>query len=183
MIRRLSDLIAFFQHLWFSVGYRIRCRVWGSGTVCFGVVSVNEHNLIPFDARSEGEVRELAAKGGKASGASRRRKRDMKAKMKLILGLPIRDAQDEQLVQALGVECGELDNETLMLAALFLRAKEGDVKAVREVRSILGKDTASAELALRREELRLRKQQMQNAAPGEQELPALWAALAAEEEA
>ena len=44
----------------------------------------NEENLIPMDERTENEQREIARKGGKKSGEARRRKKDMKAKMKLL---------------------------------------------------------------------------------------------------
>ena len=47
----------------------------------------NEENLIPMDERTENEQREIARKGGKKSGEARRRKKDMKAKMKLLLSL------------------------------------------------------------------------------------------------
>jgi len=42
-------------------------------------------NLIPFDERTEEEQRKIAKKGGKASGEARRRKRDMRELMKLML--------------------------------------------------------------------------------------------------
>ena len=42
-------------------------------------------NLIPFDERTEEEQRRIAKKGGKASGEARRRKRDMRELMKLML--------------------------------------------------------------------------------------------------
>lgn len=38
----------------------------------------NEENLIPFNERTESEQRQIAQKGGIASGAARRRKRSMK---------------------------------------------------------------------------------------------------------
>ena len=48
----------------------------------------NEKNLIPFNERTESEQRAIQSKGGKASGASRRRKRDMAKAMKLLLDMP-----------------------------------------------------------------------------------------------
>lgn len=143
---------------------------------------MNEQNLIPNSSRTPDELREQTAKAGRASGAARRRKRDLKAKMKMILELPVSDSGDAEAVSAMGIDAEEIDNETLMLIGLFQKAKSGDVQAVREVRSILGKDHAAAELALRKEELKLKKQQLEAGAPGEQELPALLAALEADDE-
>ena len=50
----------------------------------------NEENLIPIQNRTTSEAREISAKGGKKSGEARRRKKDMKAKMKLLLSLPVK---------------------------------------------------------------------------------------------
>lgn len=152
---------------------------------CFCVVrggGMNEQNLIQNSGRSRDEVEAVNAKGGRASGKTRRRKRDMKAKMKMILELPVSDCSDFNAVSELGIAMNEIDNETLMLAGLFQKAKNGDVQAIREVRSIIGKDHASAELAIRKEELKLKKQQLQNGTSGEKELPALLAALEADDE-
>ena len=49
------------------------------------VVTMNEQNLI---VPSSSEARENGSKGGKASGAARRKKRDMKQCMELLLSLP-----------------------------------------------------------------------------------------------
>ena len=49
----------------------------------------NEKNLIPFSERTASEQRAIQSKGGKASGASRRRKRDMAKAMKMLLDMPM----------------------------------------------------------------------------------------------
>lgn len=46
---------------------------------------MNESNLIPFNERTEKEQREIARKGGIASGEARRRKRDLKEELLLLL--------------------------------------------------------------------------------------------------
>ena len=48
----------------------------------------NEENLIPFNERTESEQRQIAQKGGIASGAARRRKRSMKEAADYYLSLP-----------------------------------------------------------------------------------------------
>ena len=49
---------------------------------------MNEKNLISNSERTPSELREITQKGGKASGEARRRKKDMKQKMKALLELP-----------------------------------------------------------------------------------------------
>lgn len=96
----------------------------------------NEKNLIPNSERTPQERREIAAAGGRASGVSRRRKKSLKATMRAILDLPVGKADYERLAD-LGIPVEEQDNQTLMLVGLFRAAADGDVKAVREIRSIL----------------------------------------------
>lgn len=117
---------------------------------------MNEQNLIPFSERSESEVREINAKGGKASGETRRRKRDMKQKMKALLELPA-VVNDKEQLEALGVDPDDMDNEMVLVMAMFLGAAGGDVKAFDRVMQLLGKDIGHEELALRKRELRLKE--------------------------
>lgn len=117
---------------------------------------MNEQNLIPFNERSESEVRELNAKGGKASGAARRRKKDMKQKMKALLELPAA-ANDREQLEALGISPDDMDNEMVLVMSMFLSAAQGDTKAFDRVIQILGKDIAHEELALKKRELKLKE--------------------------
>lgn len=109
----------------------------------------NEENLIPFDRRTENELREMAQKGGRNSGASRRRKRDIKQKMKLLLSLPAADNDKEQLA-AMGIDTDDMDNEMVLVKALFLSAAEGDVKAFDRIMDILGKTVQREELTIKK---------------------------------
>ena len=117
---------------------------------------MNEKNLIPFSERSESEVREINSKGGKASGETRRRKRDIKQKMKALLELPAAVNDREQL-EALGVDPDDMDNEMVLVMSMFLSAAQGDTKAFDRVIQILGKDIAHEELALKKRELKLKE--------------------------
>ena len=117
---------------------------------------MNEKNLIQNSNRSPNELRENAQKGGKASGETRRRKRDMKQKMKALLELPAAVNDREQL-QALGVDPDDMDNEMVLVMAMFLGAAGGDVKAFDRVMQLLGKDIGHGELALRKRELKLKE--------------------------
>lgn len=117
---------------------------------------MNENNLTPFSERSVSEAREAGSKGGKASAESRRRKRDMKQKMKALLELPAA-ANDKEQLEALGVAPEDMDNEMVLVMAMFLGAAGGDVKAFDRVIQLLGKDIGHEELALRKRELKLKE--------------------------
>lgn len=132
----------------------------------------NEENLIPMDERSQNEARELGKKGGKKSGEARRRKKDMKAKMKLLLSLQPTASQTE-LLKALGIPEEDADNEMLLLVAMFQAATEDrDNKAFDKVMDVLGK-------TVQREELALKKKQFaqQNGQKSVAELPQLLQSL------
>ena len=114
---------------------------------------MNEKNLIP--GAHELTVEEQSS-GGKASAESRRRKRDMKAKMKALLELPAA-ANDKEQLEALGVSPEDMDNEMVLVMAMFLGAAGGDVKAFDRVIQLLGKDIGHEELVLRKRELKLKE--------------------------
>ena len=119
-------------------------------------MNVNENNLTPFSERSVSEAREAGSKGGKASGETRRRKRDMKQKMKALLELPAA-ANDREQLEALGISPDDMDNEMVLVMSMFLSAAQGDTKAFDRVIQILGKDIAHEELALKKRELKLKE--------------------------
>ena len=106
---------------------------------------MNENNLIPNNKRSPSEVRENAAKGGKKSGEVRRKKRDMKACMEMLLQMSPGTQEDYDSLAAAGVFINtltddEINNLLVVNAALLNRAKSGDVNAVKELRSIIRDD-------------------------------------------
>lgn len=115
----------------------------------------NEKNLVPINERTKSEQREIASAGGKASGAARRRKKSMKQKMQLLLSLPAA-GNDQAELAAMGVEPGDMDNEMVLIKALFLSAAEGDTKAFDRIQDVLGKSVAREELALKKQEAKRR---------------------------
>lgn len=121
---------------------------------------MNEHNLIPNSERSPSEVRENGAKGGRKSGESRRRKKSMKQKLELLLSLPACD-NDMAELEALGVSPDDMDNEMVIVKALFLKAAAGDVAAIREVRNFLGNDNSAEELRLRKKDSRRKDKELE----------------------
>lgn len=117
---------------------------------------MNEKNLIRPEDLTPSERRESASRAGKASAESRRRKKDMKQKMKVLLELPAAVNDKEQL-EALGVDPDDMDNEMVLVMAMFLGAAGGDVRAFDRVMQLLGKDIGHEELALRKRELKLKE--------------------------
>ena len=115
----------------------------------------NEKNLVPQAERSPSEAREMGRKGGIASGAARRRKKSMKQKMQLLLSLPAAD-NDQTELAAMGVDPDDMDNEMVLVKALFLAAAEGDTRAFDRIQDVLGKSVAREELALKKQEAKRR---------------------------
>ncbi len=111
----------------------------------------NEKNLVPFDERSEKEARELGQKGGIASGKARRRKKNLKQKMQLLLSLPAAD-NDQSELATMGVDPEDMDNEMVLVKALFIAAAAGDTRAFDRIQDVLGKSVAREELALKKQE-------------------------------
>lgn len=111
----------------------------------------NEKNLVPFDERTESEQREIASAGGKASGKARRRKKSLKQKMQLLLSLPAAD-NDQTELSAMGVDPDDMDNEMVLVKALFIAAAAGDTRAFDRIQDVLGRSVAREELALKKQE-------------------------------
>ena len=122
----------------------------------------NENNLIRPEDLTPSERRASASKAGKASGASRRRRKAMKQVMDMLLSMPANTEADYKTLVETGIDLSELDEEMInnMLvvnAALVKNAKCGDVASIRELRSIIQDD---AYLKLQQEKLKLEKQKI-----------------------
>lgn len=86
--------------------------------------------MIPMDKRSKDEAREIGRRGGRASGASRRRKADFRKTLNLLLTTEIDSEEWTPLLHALGLE------STLEVALNMAMIKEGlagNVKAYEAI--------------------------------------------------
>lgn len=101
----------------------------------------NEKNLIPMDQRSQSEARELGRKGGKASGASRRRKRSLKEAADIYLSLPVTERRAFNKIARAGVDPEDIDNQMAMIIGLTMAATDGDAKAAKVIIDLLGEDS------------------------------------------
>lgn len=111
----------------------------------------NEKNLVPNSARTPSERRENASKAGVASGVSRRRKKSLKQKMQLLLSLPAAD-NDQTELATMGIDPEDMDNEMVLVKALFIAAAAGDTRAFDRIQDVLGRSVAREELALKKQE-------------------------------
>lgn len=127
---------------------------------------MNEENLIPNSERTPSELREIASKGGKASGVSRRRKKTMKQVMDILLDMPAVSGADYSVLSELGVDLNLLDsdfvnNMLIVNTALLAKAKTGDHKAIHELRSIIQDDAyINHKIKLEKARLKLEKDKM-----------------------
>ena len=92
---------------------------------------MNDENLKSNAERTPSERRELAAKAGRASGASRRRKKSMKEWAKVIGALPIQVT----LPDASNLD-SDLNGASIM--AVYKSAMKGSVKAAQFLAKLRG---------------------------------------------
>lgn len=100
----------------------------------------NEKNLIPFSERSESEARENGRKGGKASGAARRRKRSLKEAADLYLSMEPTDTHVWNSLSMAGIEPEDIDNQMAVVVGISQRAMTGDAKAAKVLVDLIGKE-------------------------------------------
>ena len=117
---------------------------------------MNNENLIPGAHKLTVEEQ---SKGGKSSVKSRRRKKSMREKMKMLLELPCAD-NDRAKLEAMGVSPEYMDNEMVLVMAQWLKAANGDKDAYDRVMSLMNRDIKHEELALRKKELALKEKQL-----------------------
>lgn len=103
----------------------------------------NEENLRPV--RTKEEARRRGRAGGKASGAARRQRKTLRENMNLLLGLDVTSSRDFNKLSAMGIPAEDIDNAMLLTAALFQKAKSGDVAAYREIRDLVGEGGESGD--------------------------------------
>ena len=100
-------------------------------------------NLIPFgserDNRSKEEVRELNAKGGRKSGETRRKQRDMREIAKAILEHAMNEAQiDEVLGNSKELLDGDKSVMAVLTARMVQEAGKGSYKHYETLRDTAG---------------------------------------------
>ena len=102
-------------------------------------------NLIPASQRTPEERREIAQKGGIASGIARRRKRALKEAADLYLFLPVSDKRTANRLARRGIDPEDIDNQMLVIAGLTDAAACGNAKAAAVLFKALGEDVPPGE--------------------------------------
>ena len=96
------------------------------------------NNLIPQNKRTKEEQREIARKGGIASGKARRKKKLIKEQLELLLSLPLKDENAKKKLKQLGIDVDNLDNQMAMVISMWNKAIKGDVQAFNSIRDTIG---------------------------------------------
>ena len=125
----------------------------------------NEENLIPNEQRTPSERRENARKAGKASGASRRRKKAMRQAAAMLLNTPVPANRQtkpmaviKELLDVFGHSGEGVTYQDILLTGIMLKAMKGEVRAAEFIRDTAGESPA---LQIREEELQLHKEEFQ----------------------
>ena len=104
----------------------------------------NEQNLKPFTSeQSREEAVKNGAKGGKASGEAKRRKRSLREAMQTMLALDLSEKEINDLAKK-GYDA-ETQLDALTAAAL-MSAKRGNSQAFANVMRLLGEETLNIEI-------------------------------------
>ena len=94
-------------------------------------------NLIPSNARTPEERRKIAIEGGKAFGASRRKRKAMREELETLMALPV----PEESVAAMIKEFGAAEDariQTAILVRVCQLAITGDLDAAKFLRDTIG---------------------------------------------
>lgn len=108
----------------------------------------NNENLINGKATQfkSGEIAvENGRKGGKASGEAKRRKKDMKERLEILLSMPLKDGKgaDVEKIKSFGAIKGKnITVEDAILIAVLQKALKGDVQASNFIRDTSGQKVA-----------------------------------------
>lgn len=95
----------------------------------------NEKNLIPV--RSGSEAREKGAKGGKASGEARRKRKALKEYMEILLECKP-DGRAVGKLKRMGIAEDDMNAALAINMAMVKEAMAGNVAAFKEIRDLIG---------------------------------------------
>lgn len=94
-----------------------------------------QEDLIPMNERTKEEQKKIATKGGIASGIARRRKRNMKDAIDMLLSNPCdlksKDGKSiKALAKQLGIKEEDVDNQMAMIISMFKVSMSGGKNSV-----------------------------------------------------
>ena len=98
-------------------------------------------NLIPQSERTKAEQREIARKGGIASGKARKEKKALKETLETLLAMPMKNGKsiDVEEIQSIAAVKGKnITMQEAIMVAMLNKAAKGDVRAAEYVRDTIG---------------------------------------------
>lgn len=91
----------------------------------------NEQNLIPTNKLTESEQRELARKGGIASGIARRKKADFIKVAKALLDCDVSEKEKEQIRKTFPIDDEEISYRTMIFIKQIEEARKGNINSAK----------------------------------------------------
>lgn len=107
-----------------------------------------------LDSRTASEQREIARKGGQASGAARRLKKMRRVVGEILADMPVEDREFQRIMERLGIPEEERTYRMAVVVAMLIQALKGNVNAACFIRDTIGENPSDQ---LRREKLKLSK--------------------------
>ena len=118
----------------------------------------NEQNLIPANKRTKDEHREIAKKGGIASGKARRKKANLKKAFETILQAEVSSPNVKKQLEDLGFES---TNEMALAMVMMQKAMKGNVRAFEQISKLTTTDVKDS-LDKAEQKERIKAQKMKN---------------------
>lgn len=97
----------------------------------------NEQNLKPANKRTKSERREIAKKGGVASGVARRKKANLKKAFETILQAEVASPNVKKQLEELGFDS---TNEMALAMVMMQKAMKGNVRAFEQISKLTTTD-------------------------------------------
>lgn len=118
----------------------------------------NEQNLIPANKRTKDEHREIAKKGGIASGKARRKKANLRKAFETILQAEVSSPNVKKQLEELGFES---TNEMALAMVMMQKAMKGNVRAFEQISKLTTTDVKD-NLDKAEQKERIKAQKMKN---------------------
>lgn len=118
----------------------------------------NEQNLIPANKRTKNEHREIARKGGVASGKARRKKANLRKAFETILQAEVSSPNVKKQLEELGFES---TNEMALAMVMMQKAMKGNVRAFEQISKLTTTDVKDS-LDKAEQKERIKAQKMKN---------------------
>ena len=118
----------------------------------------NEQNLKPANKRTKSEHREIAKKGGVASGVARRKKANLKKAFETILQAEVASPNVKKQLEELGFDS---TNEMALAMVMMQKAMKGNVRAFEQISKLTTTD-AKDTLDKKEQKARIKRLELDN---------------------